>query len=84
MSGRIAEVGPGGTRQVPEMIQEAYDKANPRRLEMEDRMLILLPTDSNKLLMQWRGPYTVESRVGANDYRVKMGSTHQHVKEVHL
>ena len=24
--------------------------------------------------MQWRGPYTVESCVGANDYRVKMGS----------
>ena len=24
--------------------------------------------------MQWRGPYSVESRVGANDYRVKMGS----------
>ena len=24
--------------------------------------------------MPWRGPYTVESRVGANDYRVKMGS----------
>ena len=24
--------------------------------------------------MQWRGPYTVESRVGANDYGVKMGS----------
>ena len=23
--------------------------------------------------MQWRGPYTVESRVGANVYRVKMG-----------
>ena len=52
-----------------------YDrKAKPRRLEVGDRVLILLPTDSNKLLMQWRGPYTVESRVGANDYRVKMGS----------
>ena len=37
-------------------------------------MLILLPTDCNKLLMQWRGGYTVESLVGANDYRVKMGS----------
>ena len=24
--------------------------------------------------MQWGGPYTVESHVGANDYRVKMGS----------
>ena len=52
-----------------------YDrKAKPRRLEVGDRVLILLPTDSNELLMQWRGPYTVESRVGANDYRVKMGS----------
>ena len=46
-----------------------YDrKAKPRRLEVGDRVLILLPTDSNKLLMQWRGPYTV----GANDYRVKL------------
>ena len=52
-----------------------YDrKAKPRQLEVGDRVLILLPTDSNKLLMQWRGPYTVESGVGANDYRVKMGS----------
>ena len=52
-----------------------YDrKAKPRLLEVGDRVLILLPTDSNKLLMQWRGPYTVEHRVGANDYRVKMGS----------
>ena len=52
-----------------------YDrKAKPRRLEVGDRVLILLPTDSNKLLMQWRGPYTVQSRVGAYDYRVKMGS----------
>ena len=33
---------------------------------------ILLPTDSNKLLMQWRGLYIVESRV--DDYRVKMGT----------
>ena len=24
--------------------------------------------------MQWRGPYIVESRVGANDYRIKLGS----------
>ena len=24
--------------------------------------------------MQWRGPYTVESHVEANDYRMKMGS----------
>ena len=29
--------------------------------------------------MQWRGPNTVESRVGANDYRIKMGSKTYHV-----
>ena len=52
-----------------------YDKkTKPRRLKVGNQILILLPTDSNKLLMQWRGPYIVYSRVGANDYRVKMGS----------
>ena len=51
-----------------------YDrKAKPRRLE-GDQVLILLTTDSNQLLMQWRGPYTVASHVGANNYRVQMGS----------
>ena len=41
-------------------------------MKVGEQVLILLLTDSNKLLMQWRGPYTVESRVGANDYRIKM------------
>ena len=43
-------------------------------IEVGDRVLILLLTDSNKLLMQWREPYTVESCVGANDFRVKIWS----------
>ena len=52
-----------------------YDRtAKSRHLEVGEQVLILLPTDSNKLLMQWRGPNTIESRVGANDYRNKMGS----------
>ena len=52
-----------------------YDKkAIPRCLEGGEQELVLLPTYSNKLLMQWRGPYAVESRVGANNYRIKMGS----------
>ena len=52
--------------------KKQYDKkAKARRLEMGDQVMILLPTDSNKLLM---GLYIVESYVGANDYRVKMGS----------
>ena len=52
-----------------------YDKkAKSRCLEVGDQVLILLSTERNKLLMQWRGPYTVESRVGVNDYRLKIGS----------
>ena len=52
-----------------------YDKkAKPRHMEVGNQVLILLPTESKKLLMQWRGPYTVESRMGANNYRIKMGS----------
>ena len=49
-------------------------KPKPRCLEVGEQVLILLPTDSKKLIMQWRGPYTIEGRVGANDYRIKIGS----------
>ena len=49
-------------------------KAKPRCLEVGDQVLILLLTDSYKLLMQWRGQYIVESRAGANAYRMGMGS----------
>ena len=66
-------------------------KAKPRRLEVGYRVLILLPTTSKKLLMQWRGPYIVESGVGSNDYSHDSGNgvqdenlPCQHVKEIHL
>ena len=35
-------------------------------------MLVLLPTDHNKLLMQWKGPFEVSSVAGLNDYKVKV------------
>ncbi|RUS91501.1 hypothetical protein EGW08_000722 [Elysia chlorotica] len=51
-----------------------YDsKAKPRKFQQGDRVLLLLPTDHNKLLMQWKGPYEVEQVVGINDYKVKIG-----------
>ena len=39
---------------------------------MGDKVLVLLPTDSNKLLMQWKGPFHVKARVGVCDYRIDM------------
>ena len=41
-------------------------------MKARDQVLILLPTDQNKLLMQWKGPYSVEEVVGVSDYRVRV------------
>ena len=37
-----------------------------------DKVLVLLPTDTNKLLMQWKEPYDITRVVGPNDYKVLM------------
>lgn len=37
---------------------------------MGDKVLLLLPTDNNKLLMHWKGPFEVISKVGTSDYRL--------------
>ena len=38
-----------------------YDcKAKLRKFRTEDKVLLLLPTDNNKLLMQWKGPYVIQ------------------------
>ena len=52
-----------------------YDKkARHRTFEVGNKVLLLLPTKSNKLLLQWKGPYEVVERVGDVDYRIKIGS----------
>ena len=35
-------------------------------------VLLLLPTDANKLLMQWKGPYEIVGEVGLNDYKINV------------
>ena len=51
-----------------------YDRRAKRREFQEgDKVLLVLPTDTNKLLMQWKGPYEIMSRYGkGNDYRVEV------------
>ena len=49
-------------------------KARLRQLKAGDKVLILLPTDSHKLLMQWKGLFEVIERVGVTDYRVQLES----------
>ena len=50
-----------------------YDKkTRPRRFEVGQKVLVLLPTDHNKLLLQWKGPYEVTEVVGRCDYKVSV------------
>ena len=53
--------------------KKIYDsKAKDRKIKPGDLVLLLLPTDNNKLLLQWKGPFQVEECTGRNDYRIRM------------
>lgn len=45
-------------------------RSNKRKLKPGQKVLILLPTKANKLLMHWKGPYNIVERVGDVDYRI--------------
>ena len=47
-------------------------KARCRRFKVGDEVLILLPTDANKLLMQWKGPYEVLEVMSEFNYKIRV------------
>ena len=52
-----------------------FDKsARLRTLDIGERALVILPTDHNKLLLRWKGPYQVVEKIGVCDYRIKIGN----------
>ena len=54
-----------------ERYRKYYNKgAKLRKLVPGDYVLILLPTDQNKLLMQWKGPFPILKKVGEASYSV--------------
>ena len=49
--------------------QKYYNKrTRDRKLQVGDTVLLLLPTERNKLTLAWRGPYKVIGVVGDFDY----------------
>ena len=53
-----------------------YDrKTRVRKFQPGEKVLVLLPTDHKKLLMQWKVPFEVSSVVGLNNYKVKVKGT---------
>ena len=52
-----------------------YDKKTKDRLFNEgDRFLVMFPTNNNKLLMQWKGPYKIIQKMGDHDYKILVGN----------
>lgn len=47
-------------------------KTSERKMKEGDKVLVLLPKKSNKLLMQWRGPYNVVQKIGPIDYKINI------------
>ena len=48
-----------------------YDRrARSRKFDVGDKVLLLLPTDSNKFLFKWKGPYEVVDVVNRMDYKI--------------
>ncbi len=49
--------------------KQYYDtRTRDRKFEVGDKVLMLLPTDRNKLKMQWKGPFVVIKKVAKHDY----------------
>ncbi len=50
-----------------------YDrKARDRKYAVGEKVLVLLPTDNNKLLLQWKGPYSIVEVLNDWDYKIDM------------
>lgn len=47
-------------------------KARERQMKVGDKVLVMLPTSLNKLLMMWKGPFVITEKVGSVDYRIDM------------
>ena len=50
-----------------------YDRnTRKRNYKMGDKVLLLLPTSSNKLIAEWKGPYEIVRRLNKVDYVVRI------------
>jgi hypothetical protein len=59
-------------------------KAVARSFTAGQKVLVLLPLEHSKLMLRWRGPFSVVKRVRQNDYLIQMESGTQKVFHVNL
>ena len=47
-------------------------RARSRKFDVGDKVLLLLPSESNKVLLQWNGPYEVLEVVNVMNYKINV------------
>ena len=47
-------------------------KAKKQSFQVGDKVVVLLPTDQNKLLMQWKGPFEIKRTKWGNNYQAEV------------
>lgn len=68
---RTCELARGNLAKSSARYRVAYNKkARDRQFKSGDKVLILLPLSTNRMLMQWKGPYVITEKVGPLDYCV--------------
>ena len=62
-----------------------YDKsARSRKFSMGDQVLVLLPTDTNKLIAKWPRPYQVMKKIGNVNYQIDMHDCRKRKRIFHV
>ncbi|KAF6022822.1 hypothetical protein EB796_018856 [Bugula neritina] len=69
----MMEMAPASLKDNQKRYKRYFDKkAKQRDFKPDDKVLILLPTHGNKLLMHWQGPFNIEEKIRLNDYIVNI------------
>lgn len=81
----MAELATENEKQAKQKQKLYYDrKARDRKLEVGQKVLILLPTHTSKLLASWKGPFVVTDKVSPVDYKVKVRGGKEKVFHVNM
>ncbi|CAC5422027.1 unnamed protein product [Mytilus coruscus] len=53
-------------------VRFTYEKSRSGKMKVGQKVLVLLPTKANKLLMHWKGPFSIVEKMSDLDYRIDM------------
>ena len=82
---RMMTLAQGNLKNAQKQQKRWYDwTSRERTLKPGDRVLVLLPTSTSKLLAQWHGPYPVVSQVGRVKYVVDMVDRRKRKRVFHI